>query len=99
MLFWKEDITEIYFVNKYQSKNQKQRYKIQKLLCKCRIKTPRKALGLSLRFLTVWRRCEWIILSVSIAHFILFLFCSKLPEKRYGVRTIAAEPPPSPTTS
>ena len=51
---------------------------------------------MSLRFLTVWGRFEWIILAVSIAHFISFLFCSKLPEKRYGVRTIAAERPPPP---
>ena len=48
ILFFKEDIAEIYFVNYYQSKNQKQRFKIKKLLYKdigkFQIKTPRRAL-------------------------------------------------------
>ena len=43
-------MTEIYFVNYYQSKNHKQCYKIKKLLCKaigkCQIKTPERALGI-----------------------------------------------------
>ena len=34
ILFFKEDMTEIYFVNYYQSKNRKHRYKIKKLLYK-----------------------------------------------------------------
>ena len=34
VLLLKEDITEIYFVNYYQSKNHKHRYKIKKLLYK-----------------------------------------------------------------
>ena len=54
-LFSKEDMTEIYSVNLYQSKNQK-RYKIKKLLYKavgkCQIKRQRRALGSILHFLT-----------------------------------------------
>ena len=50
------------------SKNPKQRYKIKKLLYKaigkCPIKTPRRALRLSLRFLTIQGRWERIILAV-----------------------------------
>lgn len=80
MLFWKEDITEIYFVNKYQSKNQKQRYKIIKLLHKAiakrPIKNPKKSPGI-----------EFVLLSYpgkmimdnfgclkSLLFFFLFLF-------------------------
>ena len=41
---------DIYFVNYYQSKKYKQRYKLKKLLCraigKCRIKTSKEALGI-----------------------------------------------------
>ena len=54
ILFFKEDMPEIYFANYYQSKNQKQCYKRNKLLYKaigkCQIAAPRRALGSSLRF-------------------------------------------------
>ena len=76
-------IWQIYFVNYFQSKNHKQRYKIRnyKAIRKCQIKTPRKTVGSILCFLTVWERWEWIILDVWIAHFPLFLFC-KEPAKK-----------------
>ena len=56
--FLEENRAEIYFVNYYQSKKHKQRYKMKKLLYKAivQIKTPRKALGSSVCFLTVQRR-------------------------------------------
>ena len=54
LYFFKEDMTEIYFVNYYQSKNYKHRSKIKKLLDKAfkkyRVKTPDRALGSSLDF-------------------------------------------------
>ena len=60
IVFFKEDMTEMYFTNYYQSENHRQRYKIKKLLYKaigkCLIKTPKKLLGSSLRFLTIQRR-------------------------------------------
>ena len=93
-------MTEIYFVNYYQSKNHKQCYKIKKLLCKaigkCQIKTPERALGSRLRFLTVRGRYKWIILAVWIAH-VSFQFCYESMKKNYSVRTLTDEPPPSPT--
>ena len=59
----------------------------------CRIKIPRKALGSSLRFLTVQGRWEWIRLQkflIWIAHFLLFLFCNE-PVKKNLWRTLTAE--------
>ena len=57
-------MAEIYFVNYPQSKKHNQRYKIKELLYKAigkfRIKTPKWALGLGVRFLTVpgrWQSC------------------------------------------
>ena len=48
ILFFKKNMTEKCFVNCYQSKNHKKRYKINKLLRKiiekCQIKTPIRAL-------------------------------------------------------
>ena len=89
-----------YFVNYCQSKNQKQLYKIKKLLHKatgkCRIKTPQRALRSILRFLTIRWRWEWIILVIWIAHFILFLFGNKSQKKNYGARTPRPELPPPP---
>ena len=85
ILLFKEDMTEIYFVNYYQSKNHKQRYKTKKLLYKtiwqCPIKTARRDLRSSLHFLILWVRWEWIILIIEIAHFILFLFSNKHEKK------------------
>ena len=50
------------------SKNHKQIYKIKKILYKAigkrRIKTLRRALELSLQFLTMQKSWEWIILTV-----------------------------------
>ena len=61
-------MTETYFVNYYQSKNHKHRCKIKKLLYKAigkyQIKIPRRALGKSLRFLTVQEKWEWMILAI-----------------------------------
>ena len=68
ILFFKEDMTETCFVNYYQSKNHKQRYKIKRILCKtigkCRIKTPRKALGIKVTLSNCMGEWEWIILAV-----------------------------------
>ena len=70
-------MTEIYFVNYFQLKNRKHHYKIKKLLYKsigkCQIKTPKRALGSSLRFLAVHVRWEWIILAAWIAHLAHFI--------------------------
>ena len=95
-------LTEICLVNYYQSKNHKQGYKIKKLLCeaigKCSIKAPVRDLESSLRFLTVRRRWEWIILSIWIVPFVLFLIFNKPAKKKlYGGRTLAVEPPPTPS--
>ena len=91
---------QVYFVNYYQSKNHKQRCKINELLYKVIgkswLNTPIKALGSSVNFLTVRGRWEWKILAVWIAHFILFLFCNEPTKKIYGVHTLTTEPPPSP---
>ena len=61
-------MTEIYFANYCRSKNHKQRDKIKKLLYKaigkCRIKTPKRALGSRLRFLNVKGTSEWIIVAI-----------------------------------
>ena len=67
-------MAEIYFeIYYYRLKDHKLRDKIKKILYKaigkCRIKTPRRALGSRVRFLTVRRRWEWIILS-SIKKFL-----------------------------
>ena len=98
--YFLKKICQIYFVNYYQSKNHKQFYKIKKLLCKaigkCQIKTPERALGSRLRFLTVRGRYKWIILAVWIAH-VSFQFCYESMKKNYSVRTLTDEPPPSPT--
>ena len=75
--FFKRNMTEIYFVNFYQSKHRKQRYKIKKLLYKgikkCQIKTPRRALGSRVCLLTLRKRWEWLILAVRIAYFLYFI--------------------------
>ena len=68
-------------------------------IAKCWIKTPRRASKLSLRFLTVRKRWEWIILAVWIAHFRFFISTlqqtwKKKKKKKNGVRTLTAEPPP-----
>ena len=64
IIFLKEEITDIFS----ELLSIKQRYKIKKLLYKaigkCQIKTPKKALGSSLHFLTVQVTWEWIILPV-----------------------------------
>ena len=69
IVFFKEDMTKIYFANYYKPKNLKKRYKIKKQLYKaigkCQIKTPTRALGLSLHFLTVQGRWEWTLLFPS----------------------------------
>ena len=78
-------MTEMYFVNYYQSKNREQSCKIKKLLYKairkCRIKTPRRAPASSLCFLTVWGRWKWIISAIWMAYFILFLLYNKSEKK------------------
>ena len=52
--YFSENVWQIYFMNYYQWKNHKQRYKIKKLLHKaikkCQIKTPRRAMELRVRF-------------------------------------------------
>ena len=69
-----KEIWQISFVNSYQSKNSKQRYKIKKPLYKaigkCRIKTSRRALRLSLLLLSIRGRWKRIILAVWMAHFL-----------------------------
>ena len=99
ILFFK-DVAEIYFVNYYQSKKHKQRYKIKKLPYKAfgkfRIITPRRALGSRVCFLIVQGRWEWIILAVWIAHFLYFYFVTNL-RKKNSWRTNAyswLSPPP-----
>ena len=87
-------IWQISFVNSYQSKNSKQRYKIKKPLYKaigkCWIKTSRRALRSSL-LLSIRGRWKRIILAVWMAHF--------LAKKNHGIYTLSVEPPPSPNTS
>ena len=78
--------------------NHKQYYNINKQILykpfrNCWIKTSKRALGSSLHFLTVQRRLEWIILTIWIAQFILFLFCNELTKNNYGVHTFTAKPP------
>ena len=99
ILFSKEEMTEIYFVNYCQSKNHKHCHKIllykklfYKTIWKCRIKISTRALGLRLRFLTVRRWWEWKILPDWTSHFLQFLFCNEPAKKRiYGVRALTAE--------
>ena len=90
-----------YFVNYCQSKNQKQLYKIKKLLHKatekCRIKTPKTALRSILRFLTIQWRWEWIILVIWIAH--LFLFGNESQKKKFMAHVRLDLNSPSPNTS
>ena len=78
-------MVEIYFVNYYQSKKHKQRYKINELLYeairKFQIKIPRRALGLRVPFLTVRGRWEQIILSAWICHFLYFYFVTNLQKR------------------
>ena len=100
ILFFK-DITESYSTNYYQSRYHKQRSKIRKspykYIGKCRIKTPGGDLRSNLRFLTVRGRWELIILIISIAHFVLFLFCNKPTKINYGdlrLRLNLPLPPP-----
>ena len=60
----------------------------------------KKALGSSLRFLTVRGRREWIILAVRIAHVPYFIsILQRTCEKNYGGRTLKVEPPLPPKTS
>ena len=65
--------------------NRKHCYKIKKRLYKaagkCHVKTPKGALGSSLRFLSVQGRWKWMIFALWIAHCILFLLCSQLAKK------------------
>ena len=67
---------------------------MHKAIGKCQIKTPRRVLGSSLRFLAVRERWVWLILAIWIAHSVLFLFINGPAEKNYAVRTLIAEPPP-----
>ena len=78
--------------------NHKQYYNINKQILykpfrNCWIKTSKRALGSSLHFLTVQRRLEWIILTIWIAQFILFLFCNEPTKNNYGIHTFTAKPP------
>ena len=97
IVFFNKDMTEIYFANYYESKNHRQRYKIKRLLYKsvgkCRIEAQNRALGMSLYFSSLQERWEWIILTIWIAHFILFLFCNKPATNFYVIRTLTAELP------
>ena len=53
----------------------------------------KKALGSSLRFLTVRGRREWIILAVRIAHVPYFIsILQRTCEKNCGVRALTVEP-------
>ena len=85
-------IWQMYFVNYYQSKNHKQRYKIKKLLrraiTKCWIITPSRALGSRLHFLNVWGKWEWIFVAVWITHFLYFIYVYSKPSRKkiYGAR-------------
>ena len=76
IVFFKEDMTKIYLANYYKSKNLKKRYKIKKQLHKaigkCQIKTPTRALGTSLRFLTVQGRWEWHSSSPPFQAYVLY---------------------------
>ena len=103
IVFFNKDMTEIYFANYYESKSHRQRYKIKRLLYKsvgkCRIEAQNRALGMSLYFSSLQERWEWIILTIWIAHFILFLFCNKPVANFYVVRTVTAELPPPLHTS
>ena len=90
--FFKEDMTD---------KNRKQRYRIKKLLYKaigkCWIKTPRRALGLRLHFLTVRGRFICIIVTVWIAHFLYFVFVLQQTCEKYFMAYVRLQlnlPPP-----
>ena len=94
--FFKEDMTD---------KNHKQRYRIKKLLYKatgkCWIKTPRRALGSRLHFLTTGEIYldNFDCLNSSLSLF-CFCFATNLRKKKiYGVRTLTVESPPSPHLS
>ena len=65
-----------------------------KAIRKCQIKIPRRVLGLSLCFLTIQGRWEWIILSIWIFNFQYFYFVTNL-QKNYGLQTLTAETSPS----
>ena len=86
-------MTEIYFVNYYQSKNHK-RYKINKLLHKamgkCRNKTPNKLFFCTRNMGMNNFGC----LNSSLSLF-YFYFVKNL-RKNYGVSTLTAEPPSTP---
>ena len=86
----KEDMTEIYFLNYYQSKNHKQHYKIKKLLWKaigkCQTKTPRRALGIGVAL----SNCTWEMGMDNfgcLKSYFISIFRNKPAKKSYGVRT------------
>ena len=93
-------LKNIYFGNYYKSKYHKQPYKIMKLrykaIGKCQAKTRKRALRSNLHFLTVRERWKWIIVTIEIAQFPLFLFFNEPAINKCGVRTLTAEPPPHP---
>ena len=67
ILFFKEDMEEN-FANYYQSKNNKQRFKVKtslyKAIGKISNEKPTRTLSLSLFFITGQERWEWIILTI-----------------------------------
>ena len=63
------------------------------------MKTPKIALGSSLRFLIVQGRWEWIILAIWIAYFIVFLFRNEPAKTLSPIRAstlLAGRPLPPP---
>ena len=89
----------MYFVNYYQSKNHKQRYKTKELLYKLSENVNSKHQE-ELRHRSCAFNCTGEMgmdnsgcLNSSYA---LFLLCNEPAKKNYGVRTLTAETPPSP---
>ena len=84
IVFYKEDITNVYFANYYQSKNHNSLFKNKETTGqsyrKISNKNTKKSLRISLDFLTLQERWEWIILAIWV---ISFLFCNE--NKNVGV--------------
>ena len=84
-------------MNYYQSKDDKQSYKIKELLCKtiekCRFKTPRRALGIEVVLCNSTR--EMGMDNFSCLNSSYFYFVTNLQKKTYGACTLTDEPTPS----